>query len=530
MKISIIGGGPGGLYFALLAKKRWPRWEIAVHERNRADDTFGFGVVFSDATLGTFHDYDPPSYESIRRRFAYWDDVEIVYKGRALRCGGNGFCGCSRVTLLKLLQARCRELGVDLRFQSEASVEDFPDSDLIVAADGINSRTREVFTAHFSIGSGTKLAMEDAIALFDSLRTEGGVTGALALYDSQRREDVEKTQHAADVSLAWFENMRRYWAMDPPQFAFGVISRSKQITYENVRLRDPGFLEGVTRWFADTVLPPGFEVHMRNPPPPMFTPFALRGMRLENRVVVSPMDQYMAVDGIPNDWHLVHLGSRAVGGAGLVFIEMTCPSPEARISPGCTGLWNETQRDAFKRIVDFCHAQSGAKLCMQLGHAGRKGSTQLGWERIDYPLESGNWGLVAPSPLPYQPQSQTPRELTRADMDRIRDDFVRSARYAEAAGFDMLELHMAHGYLLSSFISPLTNLREDEYGGPIANRLRYPLELFRAVRAVWPVEKPMSIRISATDWAPGGLSEEDLLALARAFKEAGVDLIDVSTG
>jgi anthraniloyl-CoA monooxygenase len=253
-------------------------------------------------------------------------------------------------------------------------------------------------------------------------------------------------------------------------------------------------------------------------------------MRLENRVVVSPMDQYMAVDGMPNDWHLVHLGSRAVGGAGLVFVEMTCPSPEARISPGCTGLWNEAQRDAFKRIVDFCHAQSGAKLCMQLGHAGRKGSTQLGWERIDHPLESGNWNLVAPSPLPYQPYSQSPREMTRADMDGIREEFVRSANYANQAGFDMLELHMAHGYLLSSFISPLTNLRGDEYGGPIANRLRYPLEVFRAVRAVWPGEKPMSIRISATDWAPGGLSEEDLLALARAFKEAGVDLIDVSTG
>jgi anthraniloyl-CoA monooxygenase len=653
MKISVIGGGPGGLYFALLAKKRWPRWEVDLHERNRADDTFGFGVVFSDATLGTFHDYDPPSYESIRRSFAYWDDVEIVYKGEALRCGGNGFCGCSRVTLLQLLQQRCRELGVALHFQSEVSAADCADSDLVVAADGINSRTRETYsehfkpsvdlrpnkfvwlgstrpldafkyffkesehgillahtyqyeegastwiietnadtweragfdkmdepgmlrsledlfaeelaghklianrsqwrnfpnirnatwimgkvvllgdakaTAHFSIGSGTKLAMEDAIALFESLRTEGGVKAALARYDSQRREGVERTQHAADVSLAWFENMRRYWSMDPQQFAFGVISRSKQITYENVRLRDPKFFEGVSRWFADSFTPPGFEVAVRNPPPPMFTPLMLRGMRLENRVVVSPMDQYKAVDGMPNDWHLVHLGARAVGGAGLVFVEMTCPSPEARISPGCTGLWNEAQRDAFKRIVDFCHAQSAAKLAMQLGHSGRKGSTQLGWERPDYPLASGNWELLAPSPLPYGPQSQTPREMSRTDMDRIRDDFVRSAAYAHQAGFDMLELHMAHGYLLSSFISPLTNLRKDRYGGPIANRLRYPLEVFRAVRAVWPEDKPMSIRISATDWAPGGLSENDLLALARAFKDAGVDLIDVSTG
>jgi anthraniloyl-CoA monooxygenase len=653
MKISIIGGGPGGLYFALLAKKHWPRWEISVHERNRADDTFGFGVVFSDETLETFRDADGPSYESIRRSFAYWGDVDIVHKGRVLRCGGNGFCGCSRVTLLRLLQERCRELGVTMRFQTEVGVEDFPDSDLIVAADGINSRTREAYrehflpsvdlrpnkfvwlgstrpldafkyffketehgillahcyqyekgastwiiesnadtwersgfgsmaeaemlralerlfaeelaghklianrslwrnfpnirnatwvmgnvvlvgdakaTAHFSIGSGTKLAMEDAIALFDSLRSEGGVKAALARYDSQRREDVEKTQHAADVSLAWFENMHRYWGMDPRQFAFGLVTRSKQITYENVRLRDAGFLDAVTRWFARSVLPPGFEVDVRNPPPPMFMPFALRGMQLENRVVVSPMDQYMAADGMPNEWHLVHLGSRAVGGAGLVFVEMTCPSPEARISPGCTGLWNESQRDAFKRIVDFCHAHSRAKLAMQLGHSGRKGSTQLGWERADYPLASGNWELVAPSPLPYHPESQTPREMTRTDMDRIRDDFVRSARYADEAGFDMLELHMAHGYLLSSFISPLTNLRRDEYGGPIENRLRYPLEVFCAVRAVWPQDKPMSVRISATDWAPGGLTEQDLLALARAFKEAGVDLIDVSTG
>jgi anthraniloyl-CoA monooxygenase len=653
VKISIVGGGPGGLYFALLAKKRWPRWEVELHERNRSDDTFGFGVVFSDATLGTFQDYDAPSYESIRRSFAYWDDVEVVYKGHALRCAGNGFCGCSRVTLLKLLQQRCRELGVAMHFQSEVSVADLKDSDLVVAADGINSRTRETYaehfkpsvdlrpnkfvwlgstqpldafkyffkesehgillahtyqyekgastwiietnadtwqrsgfdkmdepamlraletlfaeelaghrltanrsqwrnfpnirnaiwvmdkvvlvgdakaTAHFSIGSGTKLAMEDAIALYESLRAEGGVKAALARYDSQRREGVERTQHAADVSLAWFENMRRYWNMDPQQFAFGLMSRSKQITYENVRLRDPKFLETVSRWFADKFIPPGFEIVVRNPPPPMFTPFTLRGMRVENRVVVSPMDQYMAKDGMPNEWHLVHLGARAVGGAGLVFVEMTCTSPDARISPGCTGLWNEAQRDAFRRIVDFCHAQSAAKLAMQLGHSGRKGSTQLGWERPDYPLAAGNWEIVAPSPLPYAPQSQTPREITRADMDRIRDDFARSAKYADQAGFDLLELHMAHGYLLSSFISPLTNRRKDEYGGPIANRLRYPLEVFRAVREVWPEAKPMSIRISATDWAPRGLSETDLLALARAFKDAGVDLIDVSTG
>ena len=385
-------------------------------------------------------------------------------------------------------------------------------------------------TAHFSIGSGTKLAMEDAIALFEAFRKQGGVKPALAHYDSQRREDVEKTQHAADVSLAWFENMPRYWGMDPMQFAFGVMSRSKQITYENVRLRDGKFLSDVTNWFAQKVKAQGFDVDLANPPPPMFLPFRLRGMTLENRVVVSPMDQYMAVDGMPTDWHLVHLGSRAIGGAGLVFVEMTCPSPEARITPGCTGLWNDAQRDAWKRIVEFCHAQSKAKLCLQLGHAGRKGSTQLGWDRMDHPLPDGNWDLVAPSPLPYSPDSHTPRALTRADMDKIVADFVRSTRYAHEAGFDMVEMHAAHGYLLSSFISPLTNLRTDEYGGSIENRARFPLEVFKAMRAAWPADKPMSVRISAHDWAPGGNTADDAVVMARLFKAAGCDFIDVSSG
>ena len=658
MKATIIGGGPGGLYFALLAKKAWPAWDITVHERNRADDTFGFGVVFSDETLGAFRDYDVPSYEAIRRAFAYWGDVDVVYKGHTIRCAGNGFCGCSRMTLLRLLQQRARDLGVKLVFEHEVGgVEEFADSDLIVAADGINSRVRETHkehfrptvdlrpnkftwlgstrpmdafkyffretpqgivlahcyqyekgastwvietgadtwekigfdrmdeaamlktieaifadelaghrlianrsvwrnfptirnatwvmdnvvlvgdakaTAHFSIGSGTKLAMEDAIALFEAFRKKADVKSALARYDAQRREDVEKTQHAADVSLSWFENMPRYWGMDPLQFAFGVMSRSKQITYENVRLRDEGFLAEVTEWFARKVKADGMDregrIDVSHPPPPMFMPFQLRGMHLENRVVVSPMDQYMAEDGMPTDWHLVHLGSRAIGGAGLVYVEMTCPSPEARITPGCTGLWNEAQRDAWKRIVAFCHAQSKAKLCLQLGHAGRKGSTQLGWERMDYPLPEDNWDLVAPSALPYSPDSHSPRALTRADMDKIVADFVRSVRYGDEAGFDMLEMHAAHGYLLSSFISPLTNLRTDEYGGSIENRARFPLEVFAAMRAAWPQDKPMSVRVSATDWAPGGLSEADLLVLSHLFKAAGADLIDVSTG
>jgi anthraniloyl-CoA monooxygenase len=655
MKVAVIGGGPGGLYFALLAKKAWPRWDITVYERNRPDDTFGFGVVFSDQTLDTFKAYDLVTYERIRRRFAYWGDVDVAYKGQVLRSGGNGFCGCSRVALLNILQDRARDLGVHMRFQREVDgLEPFADSDLVVVADGINSRIREKYrhhfqpsvdlrpnkftwlgstkpldafkyffretpegvllahcyqyepdrstwviemdqqtwrnfgfdrmdeaamlpvlervfaaeleghplianrslwrnfptitnktwvfgkavligdakaTAHFSIGSGTKLAMEDAIALFEALKEENEVEKALRLYDTARREEVEKTQHAANVSLAWFEHMKRYWGMEPEQFAFGVMSRSKQITWENLELRDPAFVRRIHKWFARKVREQGFDIDLDNPPVPMFTPFRLRGMVLENRVVVSPMDQYSAVEGVPTDWHFVHLASRAIGGAGLVYVEMTCPSPEARISPGDTGLWNETQRDAFRRIVDFCHQNSRARMCMQLGHSGRKGSTQLGWQRMDHPLDSGNWPLLSASPLPYyEGLSQVPREMTRQDMEKVIRDFVVSTHHANQAGFDMLELHMAHGYLLASFISPLTNQRKDSYGGSIGNRMRFPLEVFTACREAWPQDKPMSARISATDWAPAGLSGEDLVALTRMLKEAGCDLIDCSTG
>jgi anthraniloyl-CoA monooxygenase len=655
MKVSVIGGGPGGLYFALLAKKAWPRWDITVYERNRPDDTFGFGVVFSDQTLDSFKAYDLVTYERIRRRFAYWGDVDVVYKGSVMRSGGNGFCGCSRVALLNILQDRGRELGVQMRFQREVEgLEEFADSDLIVVADGIASKIRtryeshfqpsvdlrpnkftwlgstkpldafkyffretkqglivahcyqyepdrstwvietdeqswknfgfdklsetdmlpvieEVFaeeleghklianrslwrnfptitnktwvrgnavlvgdakaTAHFSIGSGTKLAMEDAIALYECFSKEQSTEKALKRYDTARREEVEKTQHAANVSLAWFEHMKRYWGMEPVQFAFGVMSRSKQITWENLELRDPAFIQEVHRWFARKVAEQGFAIDLKNPPVPMFMPFRLRDLVIENRVVVSPMDQYSAVDGVPGDWHFVHLGSRAVGGAGLVYVEMTCPSPEARISPGDTGLWNETQRDAFKRIVQFCKGNSKAKLCMQLGHSGRKGSTQLGWERMDHPLERDNWPLLSASPLPYyEGISQVPREMTRADMDKVVADFERSTKYADQAGFDMLEIHMAHGYLLASFISPLTNQRKDQYGGSIENRMRFPLEVWRACRKAFNEGKPMSVRISATDWAPGGLTGEDLMAAARMLKAEGCDMIDCSTG
>ncbi len=654
MKIAVIGGGPAGLYFSILMKKLDPRTDITVYERNRADDTFGFGVVFSDATLDNFEKYDLPSYRRITQEFAYWDDIAIHFKGTVHRIGGNGFCGCSRRTLLLILQERARELGVKLVFEAEIEDESqFADADLVIAADGINSRMREkhrdhfqpevdlrpnkfawmgstrpldAFTflfeetewgpfiahayqyeagastwvfetdpetfrragldrmdeaqsarlmekifgwfldghpvltnrslwrnfpmirnkrwvkdnmvllgdakssAHFSIGSGTKLAMEDAIALYEAFKQEGTVKGALALFETARREEVEKTQHAADVSLVWFEHVDRFWDFEPIQFAFGVMTRAKAITYDNLRLRAPEFVDKVDRHFARQVKASGFEVNVEKPFVPMFQPFRLRDMVLPNRVVMSPMDMYSAVDGVPQDWHLVHYGSRAIGGAGLIFTEMTCVSPEARITLGCTGLWNDEQERAWARILAFIRAHSAAKVCLQLGHAGRKGATKLMWEGMDRPLEEGAWEICSASPIPYFPDSQVPREVTRADMDTIKAQFVMATERAERAGFDMVELHCAHGYLLASFLSPLTNQRSDEYGGSLENRLRFPLEVFRAMREVWPKHKPMSVRISATDWAEGGTTGEDSVEIARAFAEAGVDLIDVSTG
>jgi len=657
MNIHVVGGGPAGLYFAILMKAAWPDLRITVFERNRADDTFGFGVVFSDQTLETFEKYDPATYRAITDNFAYWDDIEIHFKGTVHRIGGNGFCGCARVTLLRLLQERARALGVALRFEAavDPGLAQHREADLIVAADGINSAIRtaraadfgtaidhrpnkfawmgstrafdaftfffretehgifiahcyqyephrstwvmevqadtferaglgamseeqsarfleKVFaaeleghrllvnrsmwrnfprvsnarwvkdnivligdakaTAHFSIGSGTKLAMEDAGALFDAFRAVGGrdVAAALRHFETARREEVEKTQHAADVSLVWFEHIDRFWPMDPTRFAFGLMTRSKAITYDNLRLRAPEFVDEIDRVVAKDVRRQGFDVSVDRPDAPMFQPFRLRSMTLANRVVVSPMCQYSATDGLPGDWHLVHYGARAIGGAGLMFTEMTDVSAQARITPGCTGMYNDAHEAAWKRIVDFVHANSGTKFCLQLGHAGRKGSTRLAWEGIDEPLDAGNWPLVAPSPLPYYPRSQVPREMTRADMDAAIADYVAATRRAMRAGFDMVELHAAHGYLLASFISPLTNRRTDEYGGPLENRMRFPLEVFRAIRAVWPDEKPMSVRISATDWVDGGLTGDDAVTVARLFAEAGCDLIDVSTG
>jgi anthraniloyl-CoA monooxygenase len=654
MKIAVVGGGPAGLYFAILMKKADPRHDVTVHERNQADDTFGFGVVFSDATLDNFEKYDLPSYRRITQEFAYWDDIAVHFRGTVHRIGGNGFCGCARRTLLLILQERARDLGVRLVFGAEvASEEEFADADLIVAADGINSVLRErhrahfgpqidlrpnkfawmgstkpldAFTflfeetqwgpfiahayqyepgastwvfetdpetfrragldgmdeaqsarlmeeifgwflqshkmktnrslwrnfpmirnarwvrgnlvllgdakssAHFSIGSGTKLAMEDAIALYEALHAERSIDAALARFETARREEVEKTQHAADVSLVWFEHVDRFWDFDPVQFAFGVMTRAKAITYDNLRLRAPAFVDEVDRHFARQVAARGFDVDVDKPAVPMFQPLALRDLVLPNRVVMSPMDMYSAADGVPQDWHLVHYGARAIGGAGLMFTEMTCPSPQARITLGCTGLWNDEQERAWAKIVDFVHANSAAKFCLQLGHSGRKGATKLMWEGMDRPLDEGAWDVCSASAVPYFPDSAVPRELDRAGMDRIVAEFVEAAQRGERAGFDMLELHCAHGYLFASFISPLTNRRSDEYGGTLENRLRFPLRVFTAMREAWPAHKPMSVRISATDWAEGGLTGDEAVLVARAFAAAGVDLVDVSTG
>jgi anthraniloyl-CoA monooxygenase len=654
MKVAIIGGGPAGLYSAILLKKQRPEAEIAVYERNRADDTFGFGVVFSDATLDNFEKYDPPSYRRITQEFAYWDDIAVHFRGTVHRVGGNGFCGCSRRQLLLILQERARELGVKLNFETDIDDEArFADADLVILADGINSRFREKYadhfapkvdlrsniftwmgstrpldaftfifqetewgpfiahayqyevgrstwifetdpetfkraglvglnekqsadrmaeifgwfldghplltnrsmwrnfpmirsqrwvkdnmvllgdakaTAHFSIGSGTKLAMEDAIALADAMQGAPTVQSALALYEQGRREEVEKTQHAADVSLVWFEHVDRFWDFDPVQFAFGVMTRAKAITYDNLTLRAPEFVSEVDRAFARHVRDQGFEVDVEKPLAPMFQPFRLRQMQLANRAVVSPMCMYSAKEGMPNDFHLVHYGSRALGGAGLIFTEMVCVGQDARITPGCAGLWNDEQENAWRRIVDFAHANSAAKVCLQLGHAGRKGATKLMWDGMDRPLEEGGWDVIAASPIPYFPDSQVPREMDRVAMNKVKAEFVAAAKRGDACGFDMLELHCAHGYLLASFISPLTNQRTDEYGGSLENRLRYPVEIFEAMRSVWPPHKPMSVRISATDWAEGGITGDDAVEIARAFAERGVDLIDVSTG
>lgn len=657
MKIACLGGGPAGLYFAISMKLRDPRHEVTVFERNRADDTFGWGVVLSRETLDNLAGNDQLSAEAIRRNFAYWDDIAVHYRDTRLVSGGHGFCGIGRRQLLIILQQRARELGVDLRFETE--VDDInklsEEYDLVVASDGLNSRTRQQYakhfkpdielrackfvwlgthqkfddaftfiftetqhgwvwahayqfdadtatfivecseetfdkfgfgdmsqeesckacedifapwldgqslmsnashlrgsawlnfprvlcekwsyknvvlmgdaaaTAHFSIGSGTKLAMESAIALAEYLHDGSTLPNAFQRYENERRLEVLRLQSAARNSIEWFEEIERYLDLEPHQFYYSLLTRSQRIGHENLRLRDPKWLADAEQRFQQAAGAPPAPVRV-----PMFAPYQLRDMRLKNRIVVSPMAQYRASDGIPGDWHLVHYGERAKGGAGMVVTEMTCVSASGRITPGCTGLYNDLQETAWQRIVEFIHRETTAMFCCQLGHSGSKGSTQLGWEEMDAPLKDNNWPIMSASAVPWSPRNQTPRAMTREDMDQVRDEFIASTERATRAGFDMLEIHAAHGYLLSSFITPLTNKRDDEYGGSLDNRLRYPLEVIKAVRAVWPQDKPLSVRISANDWVgDAGIVPEDAVQIALQLKQAGVDICDVSAG
>ena len=649
MRTHILGGGPAGLYLGILLRKADPTHEAVVFERNRAGDTFGWGVVFSDQTLGNLKAADEPTYQAILDNFAHWDDIDIHFKGRTISSSGHGFCGISRHMLLAILEKRAAELGVEVRHETDVTdLASVHDADLIVAADGVKSLVRRVHedlfrpsldvrsaryiwlgtkrlfdaftfivvetpqgvfqvhayrfdrehsafivecdeasffragldrmdaaaavrfseklfapwldgqrllhnaphmaqepwqrftvvknerwyhdnivligdaahTAHFSIGSGTKLAMEDSIALAHHARHAPSLPEALEAYQAERMSEALRLQNAARNSMEWFENVPRYVGLEPEQFAYSLLTRSQRVTHENLRLRDADYVASVERWFAAG----------KDAIPPMFTPYQLRDLTLTNRIVVAPMDMYSAKEGMPGDFHLVHLGALAMGGAGLIHTEMTCTSPEGRITPGCTGIWNEAQAAAWKRIVDFVHEHGASKICLQLGHSGRKGSTNLMWVDMDGPLPSDNWPVVAPSAIPYKQGMQVPREMSRDEMNKVRDEFVTSVRFGLTAGFDMIELHAAHGYLLSSFITPISNQRTDEYGGALENRLRYPLEVFQAMRVVWPGEKPMSVRISASDWAAGGLTTAESVAVARAFHEAGADIIHVSTG
>lgn len=656
MKVNVIGGGPSGLYLGIMMKLADPAHDIHIYERNKSDDTFGFGVVFSDNTLSHFLGFDPDSYEAITNEFAYWDTIEVRYRDQRIRSSGHGFCGISRMRLLNLLQKRAEELGVRIDYEVDITdPEKYRDADLLVGADGVNSLVRETYkdrfkphidmrktkfvwlgttktfgpftfifrpnehgwfythayqyeeagttwivechedtwknagldeateeetvayfeafykeeldghkllanrslwrnfpeikaehwhfenvvmlgdavhTAQFSIGSGTKIAMEGAAALSQALNSHDDVPTALAAYEAARKDEVGALQSSAMISLQWYENARRYNNHDPEQYVFNFLARTKGMTYENLAMRDPGYVKSVDQWFANQVREQGFtDVSVNDPPPPMFTPFQLRGMTVPNRVVVSPMCQFSAEDGLVNNWHMVHLGGFAIGGAGLIYTEMTDVSPEGRISHGCAGMYKPEHRDAWAEIVDFVHGNGDGKICIQLAHAGRKASTKLGWEGDNVPLTEGAWQTLAASPIPYAPGGNVPKEMDRADMDKVVADFTQSALWAEEAGFDMIELHMAHGYLMSSFISPVSNLRSDEYGGSLENRMRFPLEIFDAVRKVWPETKPISCRISATDWVgDDGITSDDAVEIAKMLKDHGCDIVDVSAG
>ncbi len=674
MKVNVIGGGPGGLFTALLLKKDDPRRSVEVLERNRPDDTFGFGVVFSDATLQEVADADAPTLRAIEERFYHWDDIHIHYQGRRIESTGHGFAGLSRRELLLLLHRRCREVGVGLHFEADvADLAPYLDADLVVGADGINSTVRRHFadafkpavdlrpnrfawfgttrpfpaftfyfredehglwrvhayqydasgratfiveatertwrragmdtaseketvrflsrlfaeelqghplicnrsvwrqfptivnahwsagnvvligdaahTAHFSVGSGTRLAMLDGIALAEAMRGASGdgagpLADALAAYETERRRPVESLQRAAQASLQWFEDTERYFRLEPEQFAFSLLTRSLRISHENLRQRDPGFVDEVDRWVARRAeIQSGVSIEEheaslgmvraagdRSPPPPLFTPFRLRELTLANRVGVSAMCQYSARDGTVDDWHLVNLGSRAIGGAGLVTAEMTAIGRDGRISPGCAGIYTDGHVAAWRRLADFVKRFTSAKIGIQLGHAGRKGSTRLDWEGPNEPLDEGGWPIVSASPIGFFEHSPTPAELDEAGMDALLADFERSTEMAVEAGFDMVEIHMAHGYLLASFLSPLTNRRTDRYGGTLENRLRFPLHVVDAVRALWPDERPLSVRLSAVDWWPGGNEPEDAVEISRALKAHGCDVVDVSAG
>lgn len=649
MKITVIGGGPGGLYFSILTKKAMPHCEIDIYERNKPEDSFGFGVVFSDETLGEFLKRDMQSYELIRTNFAYWDDIIVARDGENVSASGNGFCGCSRKTLLKLLHQRCREEGINLHFETEINdLEPFKNSDIILVSDGIGSAIRtkyqeefgtkitlknnrfvwlgstkpldaftyffrntthglmvahtyqyepgmstwifecsdetwqkfnfeitneadtiaklqDIFaaeldghplisnkshwrqfphvtndnwyhnnmvllgdakaTAHYSIGSGTKLAMDCAIGLSDAvIANQNNIQAAFEQYDKTRRNSVEMIQHAATVSLEWFENMNRYKDFPFYQFAFGCMTRSKKVTFENLQIRDKSFTDKVLNEFLETHNSKLITHHLNSP---VFTPFKLRDLELQNRIVMAPMGQYSANDGLVNDWHFQHYTSRAVGGIGLILTEMTAVSETGRITLGCAGIYNDNQVVAWKKITDFIHQNTQTKIGIQLGHSGRKGCSKIPWEES---FTGKKWELLSASAIPFNKNCATSKEMTVADMDLITSQFVQATKNATEAGFDMIELQAHHGFLLASFLSPLTNIRTDEFGGSIENRLKFPLRIFNEMRAVFPKEKPMSVRISATDWAENGISEQDVITIATAFKNAGADIINVSTG